>query len=136
MDAVTTACAAGAAVILLLLYDKKRREKYPPGPPAYPIFGSESAFVGVPVSLDTRLPADIHHMPRSRHCVTFSKWGEEYGPIVYLHGLGTKQLIINTYEAANDLLDKRGHIYSDRRRLYKTKELRGSYTASCRYDPL
>ncbi|KAF7375542.1 putative monooxygenase [Mycena sanguinolenta] len=45
---------------------------------------------------------------------TFSKWAETYGSIVYVDALGQPIIIINSAKVANDLLDKRGSIYSDR----------------------
>ena len=36
------------------------------------------------------------------------------GDVVYLHVLGQSIVILNTPEAAGDLLDKRGSIYSDK----------------------
>lgn len=36
------------------------------------------------------------------------------GEIVYLRVFGTKMLVIGSYRVANELLDKRGAIYSDR----------------------
>ncbi len=37
--------------------------------------------------------------------------------------LGTGLLVINSFEAAHDLLDKKGSVYSDRPRLVMIKEL-------------
>jgi hypothetical protein len=36
------------------------------------------------------------------------------GEVVYLHVLGIGLVFINSPDAANDLLDKRGSIYSDK----------------------
>ena len=46
--------------------------------------------------------------------VTFNKWAEKYGPVVQFSVLGQKQVVLSTEKAANDLLVKRGNIYSDR----------------------
>ncbi|OSD00652.1 cytochrome P450 [Trametes coccinea BRFM310] len=43
--------------------------------------------------------------------------------VVYFTVLGTHLLVINSFEAARDLLDKRGALYSDRPRLVMIKEL-------------
>jgi len=34
--------------------------------------------------------------------------------IIYLEALGKKTIILNSYDVATELLDKRGHIYSSR----------------------
>ena len=36
------------------------------------------------------------------------------GDLVFFHGLGTSILVLNTLKSIDDLLDKRGNIYSDR----------------------
>ena len=40
--------------------------------------------------------------------------------LMYITAAGTGMLIINSHKAANDLLDRRGHIYSDRPRFIST----------------
>jgi len=45
---------------------------------------------------------------------TFNRWTGEYGPIVQFSILGQKQVVLSSEKAANDLLVKRGNIYSDR----------------------
>ena len=42
---------------------------------------------------------------------------ESVGDIFYLEILGRKIVVVNNYEMANELLDKRSAIYSDRPRL-------------------
>ena len=50
---------------------------------------------------------------------TFSKLipVSNIGPLVYLTVGGQGILVLNTHQAAADLLDRRGHIYSDRPRM-------------------
>ena len=36
---------------------------------------------------------------------------------MYITAAGTGMLVLNSHKAANDLLDRRGHIYSDRPRM-------------------
>lgn len=43
--------------------------------------------------------------------------------IVYYNVLGSHLLVINSFEAARDLLDKKGALYSSRPRLVMIKEL-------------
>lgn len=45
------------------------------------------------------------------------------GDLTYFSGLGNSVLSINSYKVANDLLDKKGNIYSDRPRLPMDKEM-------------
>ncbi|KAF8166293.1 cytochrome P450 [Mycena galopus ATCC 62051] len=53
-------------------------------------------------------------MPQTQQWVTFSKWAKTYGSIVYLEALGQPIVVINFAKIANDLLDQRSAIYSDR----------------------
>ena len=49
------------------------------------------------------------------------------GEVVYLHVFGQGLLFVNSYEAAVDLLEKRGAIYSDKPKMVMAGEL---YVAS------
>ena len=49
------------------------------------------------------------------------------GSLIHFSGLGTSVLSVNSYQAANELLDKKGSIYSDRPRLPSLKELYVSF---------
>ncbi|KAJ3797340.1 cytochrome P450 [Lentinula aff. detonsa] len=69
----------------------------PPGPKKLPLLGN---------SLD---------MPSTFHWITFSKWAEQYNSdILHLKVAGGDYIILNSYEAITDLLDKRSSIYSSR----------------------
>lgn len=87
----------------------------PPGPPGLPFIGN---------LLDT---------PNEYSWLKYREWGRKYGErlppreeyradptcdvdsdVIRLNMLGTDLIILNSYEAATDLLDKRGAIYSDR----------------------
>ncbi|KXN89936.1 O-methylsterigmatocystin oxidoreductase [Leucoagaricus sp. SymC.cos] len=46
--------------------------------------------------------------------ITYAKWKEIYGDVIYIRLLGNPMLVLNSVQAVNDLLDKRGHIYSSR----------------------
>ncbi|PPR02813.1 hypothetical protein CVT26_009599 [Gymnopilus dilepis] len=67
----------------------------PPGPPADPIIGH------------------LRIMPTEHHGVAFHELSK-YGKVSHLRALGRTMIILNSVEAAIDLLDKRGAIYSDR----------------------
>ncbi|KAK5730067.1 hypothetical protein LTR15_000001 [Elasticomyces elasticus] len=70
-----------------------------PGPKGWPIVGN--AF-------------DI---PKSHAWLQFKKWADEYGPIYQVKAFGTTLVVISKESFANDLLSKRGAIYSDRPQL-------------------
>ncbi|KAJ7192206.1 cytochrome P450 [Mycena pura] len=64
-------------------------------------------------------------MPREREWLTYAKWSEKYGDLVYLSLLGQHFMIVDTYEVAHDLLNKRSAIYSTRPHLTMAGELVG-----------
>ncbi|KAF9265165.1 cytochrome P450 [Marasmius fiardii PR-910] len=78
---------------------RKRNSKglpLPPGPPQIPFFGNATQILG-------------------KNMVTvFSQWAKEYGPVVYLRLFGQPVILLNTAEAAEDLLEKRSKNYSGR----------------------
>ncbi|OAP58154.1 hypothetical protein AYL99_07244 [Fonsecaea erecta] len=81
-------------VVHSLIYGKRR--KLPPGPPRLPIIGN------------------LHQAPALYPWRTYQTWTKQYGPIYRLqYGLNTV-IMLGTYEAAHDLLDKRSNIYSSR----------------------
>ncbi|EJD53382.1 hypothetical protein AURDEDRAFT_20553, partial [Auricularia subglabra TFB-10046 SS5] len=53
-------------------------------------------------------------IPTEYSWLQFAKWGEEYGDVVYLNALGQHIIVLNSPEAIQDLLIKRGSNYSDR----------------------
>ncbi|KAH8115968.1 cytochrome P450 [Phellopilus nigrolimitatus] len=53
-------------------------------------------------------------MPLSEEWEKARQWGEQYGALVFIQNFGTRYLFLNTYEAAVDLFEKRGHNYSSR----------------------
>ncbi|ROW06201.1 hypothetical protein VMCG_04577 [Cytospora schulzeri] len=77
----------------------------PPGPPGLPLIGN------------------LHQAPKSRVWAQWHAWAKEYGPVVYLNMLGQPLVILNSAKAAQDLLARRGAIYSDRPRLVLAGEL-------------
>ncbi|KUI60056.1 Fumitremorgin C synthase [Cytospora mali] len=77
----------------------------PPGPPGLPIIGN------------------LHQMPKSRVWLQWHAWGKKYGPVVFLNMLGQPIVILHSAKAAQDLLARRGAIYSDRPRLVLAGEL-------------
>ncbi|TFK25367.1 cytochrome P450 [Coprinopsis marcescibilis] len=70
---------------------------FPPQPPGWPIIGN------------------LLDIPSKSAWECFMKWGEELdSDIVYANLCGSGLVVINSFDAATDLLDKRSGIYSDR----------------------
>ncbi|KAI0763838.1 CyP450 monooxygenase [Trametes elegans] len=80
----------------LLLTRNKRRFRLPPGPRGWPLVGN------------------IFDIPRAELARGFRDLTDTYGPLVYLQILDQSILILGSYEAASDLLDKRSRNYADR----------------------
>ncbi|KAJ3995887.1 cytochrome P450 [Lentinula boryana] len=87
-------------ILVLWTYRNRGSRKnlpLPPGPKKLPLLGN---------SLD---------MPSTFHWITFSKWGDQFNSdILHLKVAGVDYIILNSYEAITDLLDKRSSIYSSR----------------------
>ncbi|KAG9003731.1 hypothetical protein FRB90_011131 [Tulasnella sp. 427] len=104
---------AFAAVALLALSLLRQRSKskqslpYPPGPTPLPLIGN------------------ILNMPMSKFALKWTEFGEEYGPLTWLKIPGQNVLVINSFEVAKDLLEKRASIYADRPRFTMITELLG-----------
>ncbi|KAF9018942.1 cytochrome P450 [Hymenopellis radicata] len=69
---------------------------FPPGPPTWPVVGNILALLN------------------PQRWQLLYRYKQQHGDIVYLHGLGNSVLALNTMEAIEDLLVKRGNIYSHR----------------------
>ncbi|KAF8729783.1 cytochrome P450 family, partial [Rhizoctonia solani] len=71
--------------------------RHPPSPASLPLVGN------------------LFSIPSGQECVAFAEIGEKLkSDIVYLELFGQKIVVLNSAEAASDLLDKRSGIYSDR----------------------
>ncbi|KAF8509773.1 cytochrome P450 [Hysterangium stoloniferum] len=77
----------------------------------------------LPLLLGLRLPpgprgdfliGNLRDIPTRNEWETYSKWHKKYGDLVYLNVLGTSLLYVHTAEMANELLEKKSAIYSDR----------------------
>ncbi|KAJ7779891.1 putative monooxygenase [Mycena metata] len=89
------ACVAWFIISSLL----SRKLKRPLGPLRFPIVGNALQF------------------PQTQQWLTFSRWAEKYGDVVYLEVFGKPLVLLNSAKAARDLLEQRSTIYSDRPRL-------------------
>ncbi|KAG9025531.1 hypothetical protein FRB95_010080 [Tulasnella sp. JGI-2019a] len=103
MSMITTLSAIALLVLLAVQWYRGawsgRSAPHPPGPPGDFLIGN------------------LRQMPSSYHWHTFAEWARKYGPVTYLNVAGKPILVINTQEAAIDLLEKRAAIYSDRPRM-------------------
>ncbi|KAG9088543.1 hypothetical protein FS749_002077, partial [Ceratobasidium sp. UAMH 11750] len=64
-------------------------------------------------------------MPTDENWKEFSKWGDQYGDVVYARVLNQDIVILNSYEAAAELLERRSAIYSSRPSLVMAGDLVG-----------
>ena len=90
--------ASGVLLLIGLYYFGRYRASlpFPPGPPRIPLLGN------------------IFNIPKSFEHVTYAEWGKKYGDIVYATTFGRHIVILNSVKVANDLLDQRSAVYSDR----------------------
>ncbi|KAJ3794923.1 cytochrome P450 [Lentinula aff. detonsa] len=96
-----------------------RRTRLPPGPKPLLIIGNAL------------------QIPSTSPQETFTKWLDEYGDVIYLQVFQQPMLILNSLEAAQDLLHTRSSIYSDRPNFILLNDLMGWHNASThvRYGP-
>lgn len=120
----------GVAIILVCITSfvlvwrtlQKARHKLPPGPRGLPLLGN------------------AHQLPVTFPERALYKWGKKYGTslrlyhafplkttfpgdIVYFKVFQSPAIVLNSIDAARDLLDKRGSIYSARPRLVMLSEM-------------
>ncbi|TDL14934.1 cytochrome P450 [Rickenella mellea] len=69
----------------------------PPGPASFPVIGNLLA-----------MPATGKEMG------VFASWAKKWGPIVHIKTFGRHVVVLNTLKAANELLERRSELYSDR----------------------
>ncbi|QKX55411.1 uncharacterized protein TRUGW13939_02504 [Talaromyces rugulosus] len=105
-------------VFLRVLYERIRDRSLPPGPPRLPLIGN------------------LHQAPTDAPWLTYQKWIKQYGPIVSAQFGGNTVIFIGDATIARELLEKRGHIYSDRPRLVMAGEnlTKGMHLLLRRYD--
>ncbi|KAI0065754.1 cytochrome P450 [Artomyces pyxidatus] len=98
---VLTASLVVASAVLLLLctlhdYRKRKGLPYPPGPTPLPVIGN------------------LLDIPTVESWVTYTEWEKKYGEIMSMQVLGNFIVVLQSYKAMKDLLERRGQIYSDR----------------------
>jgi len=97
------------AVLILLVYRPFSSVKLPLPPGPTPRFWS----------------GNVHQLPTIMPWLTFTEWGKTYGPIFYFRIFSNKVIVLNSGEAALDLLESRSTIYSDRPITWMLGELAG-----------
>ncbi|KAH9853884.1 cytochrome P450 [Lenzites betulinus] len=105
----------GAAAILTVvvtvlgkrLFTKKRPGVLPPGPKGLPIIGN------------------LLDLPSNQKGQTYAKWGESWGDIISMTILGQPYIILNSFQHAVDMFEKKSSIYSSRPNLAMGGELVG-----------
>jgi len=121
MDAVFLALAGA---ILLYFWSRRRKEvlPLPPGPKPFPIVGNVRDLPTKELWLAVTKMAQEFGEPFPILCNTCRPEGSA-GSVFYLNVMGQGLVFLNTSEAAVDLLEKRGSIYSDRLHYVMASEL-------------
>ncbi|KAL5483180.1 hypothetical protein ACEPAI_8409 [Sanghuangporus weigelae] len=55
-------------------------------------------------------------IPRTKAWRKFAEWSKSYGPVIFLEVLGRPMIVVNSLDAAFDLMKKKGATFSDRPR--------------------
>ncbi|KAG6909526.1 hypothetical protein DXG01_017083 [Tephrocybe rancida] len=96
----------GTVALYTYHYARRRLRSRPPGPVGYPIIGN------------------VFDLQGSREGDSIAALGRKYGDVVYMEVFGTPFAMLNS-QAAMDLLDKRGQLYSDRPHLPMAADFSG-----------
>lgn len=110
MPSTSVLAASASLLIAVLVWLRKLRPStpsLPPGPTPFPVVGN------------------IRDLTTKELWLPALQWAKRYGDVVYLHVFGQGLVFLNSPEAAFNLLDKRGSIYSDRPQQVMTGELCG-----------
>ncbi|KAF8577323.1 cytochrome P450 [Ramaria rubella] len=100
LSSTSTTPAIIALVLLYVFLAKRDRSNLPPAPKGLPLIGH------------------LHLMPPTRSWIFFDELSRKLkSPLIYLNLAGQDMIVINDYDAAVELLDKRSATYSSRPRL-------------------
>ncbi|ESK94724.1 cytochrome p450 [Moniliophthora roreri MCA 2997] len=99
---------ASALAIYLLAQILRRKPRLPPGPPGYPIIGN------------------IFDIPQNEGWIVYKDMSRIYdSEILHFNMAGTSVIVVNSFDIARELFEKRSSIYSDRPRFPMMNELIG-----------
>jgi cytochrome P450 len=108
LDPATGLVVVFAVLCFVVLYRWRSNPlPYPPGPHRDPFFGN------------------IRQMMNKNQEQEFARWGKIYGDVNFAKVFSQPFVILNSFRAAKDLLEKRGSIYSSRPRMVLVVELMG-----------
>ncbi|KZS88902.1 cytochrome P450 [Sistotremastrum niveocremeum HHB9708] len=99
--------AALVAFKTLFTNYSRRRLSLPPGPKPFPIVGNLLQF------------------PKELPWQKFRQWGLEYGDVVYLRAATRHVLLLNSHQAALDLLEQKSAIFSSKPRVVFASDMCG-----------
>ena len=92
-------------LFVALLFKRRAKVTLPPGPLGDPIIGH------------------LRYVPMSFPWLKFTEWYKKYGDVFYVHMCGRPMIVLSSFAAAKELMDKRGLNYSDRNRFVMQSEL-------------
>ncbi|KAJ3509592.1 hypothetical protein NLJ89_g5142 [Agrocybe chaxingu] len=98
-EALLNAALLASIFVLLHIFSRKHSKKVaplPPDPRKLPLIGN------------------LLDIPREREWVAFTEWAERWGDIVSVSIFGEHLIVLNTAQAAFEILDKKSANYSDR----------------------
>ncbi|KAA1465972.1 cytochrome P450 [Dentipellis sp. KUC8613] len=97
MDPLYQACLIVLTTcVAYRLFARRYPGPLPPGPRKLPIIGNA---LQVPLEVEWK---------------AYASWRQKYGDIAHLQIFGSHVLVVNSLQAARDLLEKKGNIYADR----------------------
>ncbi|KAJ4481158.1 cytochrome P450 [Lentinula aciculospora] len=113
------------------------QRRFPPGPKPAFIIGFNRSSISSQILLTNKLYRNALQIPSISPQETFAKWLHEYGDVVYLKLFQQSLVVLNSLDAAQNLLHQRSSIYSDRPNFVLFNDLMGWQNASThvRYGP-
>jgi hypothetical protein len=85
-----------AGILALVVLRRRHKQLLPPGPKPLPFIGN------------------LLDLPKDKAWLTYHQWNERYGNVICVDALGQKIIILGSAAAVDDLIEKRGAVYSDR----------------------